>query len=47
MNTDNKVVHRVRNQRGHSLTKHLLFGWIVLYVPTIYYAISKDHYFHV
>ena len=47
MKTNNSTVQRVRQQRGHSLTKHLLLGWVVLYVPTIYYAVSKDHYFHV
>lgn len=36
----------VRQQRGHSLIKHLLLGWAVMYIPTIYYAVSKNHYFH-
>lgn len=36
----------VRQQRGHSLTKHLLFGWIVLWVPAIYYTFSPNHYWH-
>lgn len=36
----------VRQQKGHSLIKHLLFGWIVLYIPTIYFACSPNHYFH-
>jgi hypothetical protein len=36
----------VRQQKGHSLTKHLLLGWAVLYIPTIYYAASPNHYFH-
>ena len=35
-----------RQQTGHSLTKHLLFGWLLLYIPTIYYAVSPNHYFH-
>jgi hypothetical protein len=35
-----------RQQKGHSLTKHLLLGWVVLYIPTIYYAVSPNHYFH-
>lgn len=35
-----------RQQQGHSLMKHLLFGWMLGYVPTIYYAISPNHYFH-
>lgn len=36
----------VRQQKGHSLVKHLLFGWLLLYIPTIYYAVSPNHYFH-
>jgi hypothetical protein len=36
----------VRQQKGHSLTMHLLFGWIVLYIPTIYYSASPNHYWH-
>jgi hypothetical protein len=36
----------VRQQTGHSITKHLLLGWMVLYIPTIYYAASPNHYFH-
>lgn len=36
----------VRQQKGHSLIKHLLLGWIALYIPTIYYAVSPNHYFH-
>jgi hypothetical protein len=35
-----------RQQKGHSLTKHLLFGWIVLYIPTMYYHFSPNHYWH-
>lgn len=36
----------VRQQQGHSIIKHLLFGWVLLWIPTIYYAISPNHYFH-
>lgn len=36
----------VRQQHGHSLVKHILFGWILAYIPTIYYAVSPNHYFH-
>lgn len=36
----------VRQQKGHSLTKHLLFGWIVLWIPAIYYSFSPNHYWH-
>lgn len=39
-------VSYVRQQKGHSVIKHLLLGWIVLYIPTIYFAASPNHYFH-
>jgi hypothetical protein len=36
----------VRQQTGHSIIKHVLFGWALLWIPTIYYAVSPNHYFH-
>ena len=36
----------VRQQTGHSIVKHLLFGWLLLWIPTIYYTISSNHYWH-
>jgi len=36
----------IRQQKGHSLILHLIFGMFVLYIPTIYYAVSPNHYFH-
>lgn len=36
----------VRQQQGHSLIKHVLLGGFVLWIPTIYYALSPNHYFH-
>lgn len=36
----------VRQQKGHSITAHLLLGWIVLYIPAIYYTCSPNHYWH-
>lgn len=36
----------VRQQQGHSFMKHLLLGWLAFYIPTIYYALSPNHYFH-
>lgn len=36
----------VRNQTGHSIILHALFGWALAYIPTIYYAFSPNHYFH-
>lgn len=41
------TVSYVRHQTGHSLTKLLLLDWMTLYVRTVYYAISPNHYFHV
>lgn len=35
-----------RSQKGHSLVGLLCFDWITLYIRTIYYAISPNHYFH-
>ena len=48
--TDSRKAHDkavyTRQQKGHSLTKHLLLGAFVLWIPTIYYAVSPNHYFH-
>lgn len=38
-----------RQQKGHSIVKHLLFGPLVGYmnIPfVIYFAFSPNHYFH-
>lgn len=34
----------VRQQKGHSLILHLLFGWVLLYIPAIYISCSPNHY---
>lgn len=36
----------VRTQKGHSVILHLLFGGIFLYIPTIYFIVSPNHYWH-
>ena len=36
----------VRQQKGHSLTMHLLFGVIVLWVNVLYISVSPNHYWH-
>lgn len=36
----------VRQQKGHSLTMHLVFGIFVLWIPAIYYSFSPNHYWH-
>jgi hypothetical protein len=45
LNVERKVMY-TRPQKGHSITKHLLFGWALAYIPTIYYVASPNHYFH-
>ena len=35
-----------REQKGHSIIKHVLLGGFALWIPTIYYAVSPNHYFH-
>lgn len=35
-----------RQQTGHSLTKHLLLGWVLLWIPAIYFTFSPNHYWH-
>lgn len=42
---DSKVV-RTRAQRGHSAILHIIFGIFFLYIPSIYYLLSPDHYYH-
>lgn len=44
--TTTNQVQYVRQQKGHSLIKHLLLGGFLCYIPTLYYAFSKNHYFH-
>lgn len=39
-------VSYVRQQKGHSLILHLLFGFMVLYINVIYISVSKNHYWH-
>ena len=36
----------VRNQKGHSIIKWILFGGFVLWIPAIYYTVSPNHYWH-
>ena len=36
----------VRQQTGHSLTKHLLLGMFVLWINVIYISMSPNHYWH-
>lgn len=35
-----------REQKGHSIILHVLFGGVLLWIHTIYYAVSPNHYFH-
>jgi hypothetical protein len=45
LNVKREVIYN-RQQKGHSLILHLIFGGFLLYIPTIYYAVSPNHYFH-
>lgn len=36
----------MREKKGHSLILHLVFGAFVLWIPAIYFTISKNHYWH-
>jgi hypothetical protein len=36
----------VRQQKGHSLTLHLLLGVFVLWIPAVYISVSPNHYWH-
>jgi hypothetical protein len=42
----NREVSYVRQQKGHSLTLHLLLGIMVLWVNVIYISVSPNHYWH-
>lgn len=39
-------VQYTRQQKGHSVLLHIFFGWILLWIPAIYYTVSKNHYWH-
>jgi len=36
----------VRQQKGHSLTWHLILGVVVLWVNVLYISVSPNHYWH-
>jgi hypothetical protein len=36
----------VRQQKGHSLTLHLILGVVVLWANVVYYSVSPNHYWH-
>jgi uncharacterized membrane protein YvbJ len=38
---------RYGGKQGHSILLHLLFGWWLLYIPTLIFICNpKDHYWH-
>lgn len=41
-----REVSYVRPQQGHSITKHLLVGFFVLWINVIYISVSPNHYWH-
>lgn len=43
----NQAPHYVRAQKGHSIILHALFGGFVLWIPSIYFVVSPNHYWHI
>lgn len=37
----------VRQQKGHSILMWVFFGWILLWIPAVYYTVSPNHYWHI
>lgn len=35
-----------RQQKGHSIIKHIIFGVVILWINVIYITISPNHYWH-
>lgn len=46
LNVNREVVY-TRQQKGHSLTLHLLFGIVVLWINVIYISASPNHHWHI
>lgn len=46
MRTARDGANYVREQKGHSIIKHLLLGVCVLWINVIYITISPNHYWH-
>lgn len=43
-----KEVHYTREQKGHSLTLHILLCFVMVGMITIpYYSLSPNHYWHI
>ena len=34
----------VKIKKGHSLVLWILFGWVLMYIPVIYFSFSPNHY---
>jgi hypothetical protein len=45
LNVKREVIYN-REQKGHSIVKHLLLGMFVLWVNVIYISVSPNHYWH-
>lgn len=41
------IVSYQRVQRGHSIVLHALFGGFLLWIPTVYYIASPNHFWHI
>jgi hypothetical protein len=46
LNVKREVVY-TRQQKGHSLTLHLLLGAVVLWINVIYISVSPNHHWHI
>lgn len=46
INTVGEEYKKAQMPKGHSAIFHLIFGGLLLYIPTLYYLLSKKHYFH-
>lgn len=44
VNTNTNIVGM--QAQGHSFVLHLMFGWILFYIPSLYYLVSPKHYYH-
>ena len=40
------MANYIRHQQGHSALLHFMFGGFVLWIPSIYYLFSPNHFYH-
>lgn len=44
--TETNQVTYVRQQKGHSIILHLIFGTFIAWINVLYISVSKNHYWH-